>query len=66
MSGDEMNPEDPLPDLIAALDQVIAMAPQMARTARGYFNAFVAEGFMEKQALYLTACQLMDSPGKAP
>lgn len=39
------------------------MAPECARLARGVFDALVAEGFSEKQALYLTACQLHSSPG---
>ena len=59
-------PEDPLPALIAALDQVLAMAPQLARVARGTFEAFTEAGFTESQALYLTAVQLQSDPGTAP
>jgi hypothetical protein len=58
--------DDPLVALRAGLDQAIAMAPEIARTARGFFNAFAAEGFTESQALYLAACQMHGKPGNAP
>lgn len=59
-------PEDPLPDLIASLDQLLALAPELARTYRGYYEAFMARGFSDSQALYLSACQVLQTPGKAP
>lgn len=57
---------DPLPAMIANLDQVIATAPHLARVARGLFDAFTGAGFAEKQALYLTASHLISTPGSAP
>ena len=66
MRGDEHGPEDPLPALQAELDQAAAMAPMIARSYRAYYEAFEAEGFTPSQALYLTACQGKDNPGKAP
>lgn len=60
------NPDDPLPALRAELDQVLAMAPELARMARGYFDAFKGEAFADAQALYLTAVQLKGTPGTAP
>ena len=58
--------EDPLPALRAQLDQLIATAPEIARVALGFHEAFVTEGFSDRQALYLTAAQLLQSPGTAP
>lgn len=62
----EDTPPDPLPALQASIDQMIMLAPELARAARGSFAAYVAEGFTSNQALYLTACQLHESPGEAP
>lgn len=62
----DFSPEDPLPALQAAIDQMVANAPLLAGAAWGVFQAFAAEGFTESQAIYLTAVQLKDSPGKAP
>lgn len=59
---DEM-PHDPLPEIVAGIDQMLAMAPELARAARGYFDAFRAEGFSDAQAIYLTAAQLHSDPG---
>lgn len=64
--NEEFSPEDPLPALRAGLDQVIAMAPELARTAHGLFKAFVEQGFSKGQALYLVAVQLTDDPGTPP
>lgn len=63
---DDQQPDDPLPALLAALDQALSMAPQLARMARGYFDAFEHEGFTASQALYLTAAQIHSTPGSAP
>jgi hypothetical protein len=60
------NPVDPLVVLRAEIDQMVALAPEVARTARGLFDAFVKEGFTEKQALYLTAAEILQSPGTPP
>lgn len=59
-----MDPEpvDPLITLRAELDQFIAMAPEMARTVRAAFDSYIAEGFTESQALYLTVAQIMTPP----
>ena len=65
MTGDEM-PDDPLPALIAELDQALSMAPQLARMAMGYYREFEEAGFSSSQAIYLTACQLHGEPGNAP
>ena len=53
---------DPLPAIIAELDQALAMAGQGARVAKGLFDAYVEEGFTEKQALYLVACTMNGGP----
>jgi hypothetical protein len=57
--------DDPLPAMRAELDQALMMAPEVARMARGLFEAFQTEGFDSKQVLYLTACQVLDKPGYA-
>lgn len=59
-------PVDPLPVLQAEIDQMVALAPELARAAYGAFSAYQAEGFTANQALYLTAAQLHQSPGDAP
>lgn len=59
-------PEDPLPALRAELDQALAMAPELARMAWGYYETFKAQGFSDSQAVYLTACQIHQGPGGAP
>jgi hypothetical protein len=59
-------PYDPLPAMRAELDQALMVASELARVARGYFEAFVAEGFTERQALYLTTTQLLQKPGEPP
>ena len=55
-------PEDKLPALIAEIDQAIANADHVARWGRGLYEAFIAEGFTEAQALRLTIAQMM--PGE--
>lgn len=57
MNPDDV-PQDPLPALIAGIDQAIAMVPQLARYARALFDGLVDEGFTEAQALHLTANQI--------
>lgn len=66
MNEPEPDPLDELAMLRAQLDQAIALAPELARAARGYFAAFAACGFTDKQALYLAAAQLLQNPGAAP
>lgn len=60
------DPEDPLPKLRAELDQMLMLAPEMARAARAWYEAYKGEGFEDSQALYLTAAQLLQNPGEAP
>lgn len=64
MSDDE--PTDPLPALRAEIDQMVMLAPELARNVRGFYDAFKAEGFTDTQALYLAAVQLTQGAGKAP
>ena len=66
MSADEEPPVDPLPALLANIDQALSMAGELARLARGYYDAFKHAGFSDAQAVYLTACQLHGDPGDAP
>lgn len=54
------SPLDPLPGLLAELDQMLKMVPQAARVARAYYDAYRGEGFSERQALYLVASQFRD------
>lgn len=53
-------PHDPLPALIAEIDQALKMVPHQARAMREMYRALRAEGFAHKAALYLTACQFRD------
>jgi hypothetical protein len=64
--NDKDEPIDQLAVLRAQLDQMIAIMPEMARTAWAWFGVFQGEGFSDKQALYLTACQMIQNPGTAP
>lgn len=57
-------PDDSLPGLIASIDQLVALAPQMARAGRGLFDAYLDEGFSEAQAM--AAAQLIQDPGSPP
>jgi hypothetical protein len=63
---DDNDEFDPLPGLRANLDQMAAMAPEIARVARAWFQAFGEQGFTDTQALYLTAAQILQNPGTAP
>lgn len=66
MAGEKSDPEphDPLPALMAELDQAMKMIPEQARAMRIMFRALRDEGFAYKEALYLTATQF--SPPKPP
>lgn len=57
------SPDDPLPAMRAEIDQMIAMAPEWARTVRAWFDSLKGQGFDDKQALYMTAAQLTSNPG---
>lgn len=58
--------DDPLIMMRAQLDQVMMLAPDAAKLARAWFDAFKAEGFADNQACYLTAVELMNNPGMPP
>lgn len=60
------DPIDQLAVLRAEIDQMVKLAPEIARTARAWFDSFRAEDFSEKQALYLTASQVLQNPGTPP
>jgi hypothetical protein len=60
MPSDEHN--DPLPALIAEIDQTLAMAGELARAVRAYYDAFIEEGFTEKQALYAAVMWIKQPP----
>lgn len=66
MCPDDDMPVDPLPALMADLDQALAMASEVARLLKGHFDAFVEEGFTEKQALYLAIAHVSGGPGEPP
>lgn len=66
MPEDDEMPPDPIAALIANIDQVQATMPHIARMARIHFDAYINEGFNERQALYLAATQLLQNPGTAP
>lgn len=51
-------PEDPMPEMVAEIDQMIAMATHLARYAKGLFAAFKDAGFTDAEALYLTSRQI--------
>jgi len=59
-------PVDPLLALQAQIDQMAALAPELARAAKSIFDAFQGEGFTSQQALYLTMAQVLEDPGSAP
>lgn len=60
MARDE-KPNDPLPGLLAEIDQAMKMAPTLARWAMSMFSAFSEAGFSEEQSLRLTMNQLKAS-----
>lgn len=66
MSDPLEGPEDSLVALRAQLDQMIAMSPELARVAKGAYDAYMGEGFTAGQALFLTAVQLKDQPFGGP
>lgn len=57
MKPDE-TPPDPLPSMIAGIDQAVEMFPQFARYAWELFDALRVEGFDEDQALVLARDQI--------
>jgi hypothetical protein len=59
-------PKDQLAVMRAQLDQMIALMPEIAHTAQAWYAAFLAEGFADRQALYLTAAEILQNPGSAP
>jgi hypothetical protein len=63
---EELNPDDPLPKLIADIDQMIATAPRLGQAAWGFYEGFRAAGFTDNQSLFLVAVQLKDPPFRGP
>lgn len=55
---------DPLPLLIAELDQAMKMAPMIAQMAKAQYDAYREQGFTDKQALYLAATGQKEPPGE--
>lgn len=64
--NDNAEPVDPYPAIIADIDQALAMAGQVARVVRGNYEAFLAEGFTEKQALHAALVYVLSNPGETP
>lgn len=61
---DDNAPHDPLPALMAQIDQALEMAGEVARMAKSQYDAYRAESFTDKQSLYLAACSM--NPPQAP
>jgi len=57
---------DQLAVLRAQMDQLVKLAPEIARCARAWMDAFRGEGFDDKQALWLAVCELLQNPGAPP
>lgn len=64
MPDGDFSPDDQLAVLRAQLDQAEMLFPLVGNVAKAYFDAMVAIGFNETQALYLTAAQLHSTPGR--
>ncbi len=52
--GEDSEPEDPIPALVAALDQLLMVMPQHAKAAFGIYTAYLDAGFSEEQAFSIT------------
>jgi hypothetical protein len=61
----EETPHDPLPALLAEIDQTLKMAGELARVVRTYYDAFLEEGFNDRQALY-AAITWIKGPSEPP
>jgi hypothetical protein len=59
-------PDDPLPGMIAEIDQLVAVAPQLARAVHGIYSAYRDQGFSDAQAIYLVAATISDNPLDPP
>lgn len=55
---DEDEQFDPLPGIIASIDQSVQIVPHLARWAMALYESFTGAGFSEAQALELTANQI--------
>ncbi len=64
MSHGDHTPDDPIPKLLAEVDQLAAEAPIRAKIVRAVFDALVAEGFDQAPALYLTVAMVSGDPGR--
>jgi hypothetical protein len=57
-------PVDPLPAMLAAIDQALKMVGEQARVTKAHYDAYIEQGFNNKQALYLAAMfwKQLDAP----
>jgi len=51
---DDEEPTDPIPGLIASIDQMLAIMPQQARAAHGIYTEMLDVGFDGDDALTIT------------
>lgn len=56
--GDEDEIEDPIPGMIAAIDQGLAVLPQQARALYGIYTTYAEAGFEHEQAWEITMAYL--------
>jgi hypothetical protein len=67
MPDDEQpDPVDQLAVMRAQIDQMAMLAPDIAKLAHNWFHTFRAQGFDDKQALYMAAVQMIQNPGVPP
>jgi len=52
--SEEDVPEDPLPAMVAALDQLMMVVPQTAKAVHAVYTAYLEAGFSEGQAFEIT------------
>jgi hypothetical protein len=64
--SDEPDPLDQLAVVRAEIDQLQALAPEGARVARAWYDAYRNQNFTDRQALYLAAAQVLQNPGVPP
>lgn len=60
------DPHDPLPGILAAVDQALAMSAEISRVTRGFYDAFKDAGFTDAQALWLANAQFKNELGEPP
>lgn len=59
-------PVDPLPALVAELDQMLKTIPMWAQVTKARYDGLIEIGFTPQQALYITAFQWVQpqAPGE--